>query len=467
MSEILLIQAPYTHLYGSKYTFKRHFPLGLGYLASYLIKNGYKVSLLIEPAESEIDKHLKGIEDGSKPRMVGISSMTSSFPNAVRIAQKVKKESDAVVVLGGNHPSVLGTEILKEFESIDCIVYGEGELTILELYRHILNGAKSYNGIKGLVWRSNGEVIKNSPRELIEHMDGIPFPARDIVNMRDFSTHTYVGAAGRSATMITSRGCPFSCKFCSSHWTMGRKFRTHSIDYVHAEIEELVKRYSVRSIFFEDDYFTLRKERVHEICEKIIRNDLRLGWACLSRTDALDSGMVRLMKRAGCRTIVFGIESGTDKALKEVNKKVSLEDAKRAITLCRKEGLKTSASFIIGFPFETKEDMEKTCKFAKELSPTVAFFSCLVPYPGTSYYELLKTKPAQLDEWERFVTIAPGYSMVEGLSSKELGKLAIKYHLRFYFRFSQIWRILSVSSFSELFQYLKSGLYTIKRLFGK
>ena len=464
MAEILLIQAPYTHLYAGKKTFKKYFPLGLGYLASYLMKNGYKVTLLVEPSEDEICRYVRGIEDGLKPRMVGISCMTSSFPNAVRIAQKIKRESDAVVVLGGNHPSVLGNEILREIESVDYIIYGEGELTILELYRHLLNGDKSCNGIRGLIWRDNGEIIKNPPRELIGNLDEVPFPARDIVDMRDFSTHTYIGVTGRSATMITSRGCPFSCKFCSSHFTMGKRFRTHSVDYVYAEIEELVKRYSISGIFFEDDYFTLQKERVHQICERIIRDNLQFSWACLSRTDALDSDMVRLMKRAGCHAVVFGIESGTDKVLKEVNKKVSLEDAKRVIALCRKEGLKTSASFIIGFPSETDEDMEKTYRFAEELSPTIAFFSCLVPYPGTPYYEVLETKPARLDEWERFVTIGPGYSMVKGLSPKELGRRALRYHLKFYLRPSQIYRILSASSFSELFQYLKSGIYTIKRL---
>ena len=365
---------------------KPHFPLGLGYVAAYLRRQGHQVRLLLNLTPEDLQHQLQTFQ----PQLVGVSCMTPTFPQAVAICREVKKRSSAATVLGGPHVTALREEILQVQPEIDYVVYGEGELTIDELCRMLERPVRRVSHIKGLVYRTAKGVVKaNPPRDLIKDVDSLPFPARDLVDMSRLGTHKYIDVGRVSATMISSRGCPFKCAFCSSHITMGKVYRFRSAQNVLAEIDELVNRYRVNHIAFEDDTFTLNRERVETICQGLIQRNYDLTWYCLSRVESMDLELARLMRRAGCRLVSFGIESGNPDILNKIHKKISLPAARQAIEACYQAGLRSQCTFILGFPFDTQKTMADTLHFAQELSPTIAIFFALVPYPGTEMYQYL------------------------------------------------------------------------------
>ena len=254
---------------------------------------------------------------------------------------------------------------------------------------------------------AKGTVKTNPPRDLIKDVDSLPFPARDLVDMSRLGTHKYIDVGRVSATMISSRGCPFKCAFCSSHITMGKIYRFRSAQNVLAEIDELVGRYQVNHVAFEDDTFTLNRDRVETICRGLIQRNYDLTWYCLSRVESMDLELARLMRRAGCRLVSFGIESGNPDILQKIHKKISLPAARQAIEACYQAGLRSQCTFILGFPFDTQQTMADTLHFAQELSPTIAIFFALVPYPGTEMYQYLpeSLRPHQAEQWQDFANM--------------------------------------------------------------
>lgn len=261
-------------------------------------------------------------------------------------------------------------------------------------------------------------------------------------------------------TMVTSRSCPHSCTFCSVHLVMGRTFRPHGPEHVIEEIELLVREYGTDFIVFQDDAFTILPERVEDICERILQRKLRFHWACFSRVDDLSERLARTMARAGCRQITFGVESGNEEALRGMRKRTTVDAARKAIALCNVLGIRSLASFVIGFPFDTRRTIQETIDFACGLSPIVATFSPLIPFPGTEYFDMLERPPKDLDGWQQFVAVGrPPVSFVAGMSPRDLQQTALRGHLRFYLRPKQVLRIASsASSLGELKAYGKGGL---------
>jgi anaerobic magnesium-protoporphyrin IX monomethyl ester cyclase len=283
------------------------------------------------------------------------------------------------------------------------------------------------------------------------------------VDMGVFGVHGHIRIGQRTATMISSRGCPYGCSFCSSRLTMGRGYRMHSPEYVVAEIEMLARQYGVDSIVFEDDTFTVNPERAARICDLLLERKLGIQWYCLSRVDRITRPLVEHMQRAGCRMVNFGIESGVQENLDRIGKKITLEDARRAVRTCDEVGLRTQGTFVIGFPFDTPETIRRTLAFARELPLTVAIFFPLTPYPGTACWDYLapEQRPQTLDEWRRYVVgIAESpVSFVDGLTPRDLQRMANRGHLRFYLRPAQAWRMLkTVRSPNELAGYAENAL---------
>jgi len=301
-------------------------------------------------------------------------------------------------------------------------------------------------------------------------LDDLPFPARDLVDLLQFKAHSYIDFGKRSATMITSRGCPFKCFFCSAHLTMGSKYRLRSVEKVLSEIEELKVKYGVDHIIFEDDTITLKRERIERICNGLLKMPVRPSWYCLSRVDSMDEELAHLMKRAGCRMIAFGIESGSPHILKKINKKISLSKAKSAIEACNKAGIRSLCTFIVGFPFDTKETMKMTFKTAKELNPTMAIFFPLTPYPGTTVYNDFfkeKDKLDTPDKWANFIQTCnnSGISVNRNFSGQELKKISDSFNRKFYFRPKQIVNIIkTIKSPSDFLNIYKGVLYFIQRM---
>jgi len=464
---VLLIEAPYDYKI-SKIAVDQYFPLGLGYIAAVLKQAGEEVELLVSSPGCDFSQLLTSRLERFVPELVGISCMTPSFPTAIEIARAVKEQTNAKVVLGGHHATALGEEILQRYPEIDFVVYGEGESTMLDLCQKL--GQGDYEDIPGLMWREDALIHRNMPRPLIKDIDRLPFPARELVDMSAFGVHGHIKIGGRSATMITSRGCPYQCVFCSSRLTMGRSYRAHSPEYVVEEMELLAQKYQVDYIVIEDDTFTVLPERTHEICERLIERNLGIQWYCLSRVDKMDVSLAQKMKRAGCRMIAFGVESGDQEVLNRIGKRTSLEDAREAIKICKEAGLRTQATFVIGFPFDDLETIGRTLDFACELSPTVAIIFPLTPYPGAECFSYLSEsqRPKALEDWKRFTMAIqePPVSFIDGLSPRDLQRLANREHLRFYLRPKQLYEMLrTVRSAGELVGYLNSALAFAMRYF--
>jgi anaerobic magnesium-protoporphyrin IX monomethyl ester cyclase len=456
---ILLIEAPYDYGRLEAMT-KPHFPLGLGYIAAFLRQQGHQVRLLLSLTPEILQHQLQSFQ----PELVGISCMTPTFPQAVAICREVKNRSKAATVLGGPHVTALREEILQVQPEIDYVVLGEGELTIAELCRMLEQSDREVSQIQSLVYRTADGTVKANPRrDLIKDVDSLPFPARDLVDMSRLGTHKYIDVGRVSATMISSRGCPFKCAFCSSHITMGKIYRFRSAQNVLAEIDELASRYQVNHIAFEDDTFTLNRDRVETICRGLIQRNYDLTWYCLSRVESMDLELARLMRRAGCRLVSFGIESGNQDILQKIHKKISLPAARQAIDACYRAGLRSQCTFILGFPFDTAKTMADTLHFAQELSPTIAIFFALVPYPGTEMYQYLpeSLRPHYAEQWQNFANMInnQGYlSLAPGLSAAKLTKMTERWHLRFYLRPRQLYRMFrTLRTWQEFKSFASSG----------
>ena len=313
---------------------------------------------------------------------------------------------------------------------------------------------KSLEGLKGLIYKDYGNegwenrindcdencsikqrdgirIVNNGPREFIQDLDSLPFPAYDLMPLEKY---TVLGHRLEHFPMITSRGCPFGCRYCSSSLFLGRKFRARSPKNVVDEIEWLVGDFKAKYIAFSDDTFTLSKRRVIEICDEIIKRNLDIKWSCSSRVDTISKELLEKMKDAGCSAIYYGVESASQRVLNYYKKRINLERVKEAVKLTKKAGIEVICSFIIGSPYETKEDMKATLKFALKLNPDYAQFSILTPYPGTDIYREAKEKNLLLTE--NFDNYTAGKPVIKNfyLSPEEIKKFLRFCYLRFYLR---------------------------------
>jgi radical SAM superfamily enzyme YgiQ (UPF0313 family) len=315
-----------------------------------------------------------------------------NFEDGLKMAEITKSiKPDCITVFGGIHPTIFPEDVLNN-KYVDVVCVGEGETTMLELLQTMHKG-EGLNKVAGILYKEKGKIIKNQARPLIQDLDDVPFPARDLLPMNDY-LFTNVGRVGwelpsPSTSMITSRGCPFQCTFCSSHLTFGRKVRYRSPKNVVDEIEHLVNKYKVKGISFVDDTFTLNSKRTSAICSEIISRGINVQWMCMGRVDTTSKELLEDMKKAGCISIGYGIESGSQHVLDEyIKKNISLEAAQKAIKITKEVGLTSVAYFMIGTPGETMGDINKTIEFAKKLNPDAVNFSITIPMPGTEMFDI-------------------------------------------------------------------------------
>ena len=363
------------------------FPLGLGYIAA-VLDASHKVKVIDVRAEKLGDDSLREAISKIAPRIVGITSMTIAFSRAIEIAQMVKQiNNDTVVVVGGAHSNVWPDYPLK-YDCFDISVYGEGERTAIELWDKIERG-ESYEDIKGIAFRKDGEVIVNQRREFIVNLDELPFPARHLFPMSKYQdeSNLYVSPV---CSIGTSRGCPFSCAFCSSNVSFGRRYRFRSPKNVVDEIELLINEYNARGIYFREDLFTVNAKKVIATCDEIKKRGLNFKWECESRVDTVNEEMLRAMKSAGCEYIWFGVESASQEMLDYLNKQITISQVKEAYNLCKKIGIRAGASFLIGVPGETIGDIYSTINFAGELNAESAQFNIFTGHPTSPLYEYVR-----------------------------------------------------------------------------
>lgn len=444
---VLLVNPSYTQkVYSTKHAPAVQPPVGLAYLAANLEKNKIKIKILDANAEFlSIEKTAKKIIN-SPAKYIGFTAVTTTIPLIYKLSSIIKeKAKDKIIIAGGPHVTFMPEQVLKECPAIDIIVRGEGEITFYELIQ-ALNNKQDISQIKGISFRENNRVIHNPDRELIENIDDIPFPARHLLPLELYSPSP-INATGfkgkKYARVITTRGCPSRCVFCSSahFWKI---VRIRSAENVVSEIKSLIKNYGVRHIDFLDDTLTLSKERLIKICNLFLKDKIKINWSCYSRVNTMDKKIVALMKKTGCKTIQFGVESGNQKILDKINKDINLEAVRKATRIVRKANIKLMCDFMIGLPGDTKKTVNETINFAIKLKPNIAAFCITTPFPGTTLYEEYK-KAGRLKGgyiWGKMSLHEKTDFSTPTLSSQDLQKLYFKSYRRFYYRFSYFFQTL-------------------------
>lgn len=412
IERILLIQPPATSFTPGDLT--PNMPLGLAYIAAVLEKEGYNVKILDALVEGwdSVDRALQGgfriglsleeigrrVRDFS-PQVVGISSMfTAQWHNTLQITQLMKSLDNSLkVVVGGAHPTAMPQEVLKD-ENADFFVIGEGERAFLKLIR-ALESKDNLDNIGGLAFRRGGRNFINYEQDYISDLDTLPYPARHLLPLEKYFrlrlSHGGKRKRGRFSPIVTSRGCPAECIFCSASKLWGKRYRARSPENVIAEIKMLKEDFGIDELSIEDDNFTLNKERAHKICELMIAEKLNLAWDTPNGIAAysLDKDLIKAMKESGCYRINFPIESGNQEFLTKVIKKpLELKRIPELVKYAKDVGLEVNAFFVAGLPGETEETLKDSFAFAKKLGIFRPFISVAVPYPGSRLLELCVEK---------------------------------------------------------------------------
>jgi anaerobic magnesium-protoporphyrin IX monomethyl ester cyclase len=363
-------------------------PLGLAYVAAALEKNGFSVEIYdnyllgqpIETVKAEIGKR--------QPEIVGITCSSLTYSRCIDMAKAVKEAySSCKVVVGGPHASYMPETLLQHSE-IDFVVVGEGEAAMVQLASSIQRGdSKTVSAtIPGVACKINGKTLQ-TPQQFISDLDTIPFPARHLLPMKMYDRVLPYIDTKPVDTMSIIRGCPYQCAYCETRELWGTSCRAFSPQRVVNEIKEITENYGTRGIYFVGDNFTINKNRTIELCRKIEENKFDLKWTCETRADLVNKEVLSEMKTAGCQTIFFGTESGSERIQKKLNKNIDLPEVKRVFELTRQVGIKTATSFMLGIPGETVEDMQATFKYAKSLNADVCMFNIYIACPGSKLYD--------------------------------------------------------------------------------
>jgi len=359
--------------------------MGLMFLAAILVREGYNVKIIDAYLERLNQLKLSKKILIQNPDIVGITTDSCNFYESIRIAKLVKNVTHALVVLGGPHATIRAKEIIN-YPEVDVVVIGEGENTLLEIVNRLENG-KSLEGCKGCFFKENGKKKFNPFRERIKNFDTLPFPARHLLPYKKYPRlYSSGGLKAPIDTISTSRGCPYNCSFCSSRIIWGKTYQHRSPKKVVDEIEFLINEYDTNGVYFREDNFTLKKNHVIGICEELRRRKIDIEWECSSRVDLVDKTLLKIMARAGCKSIWYGVESGSQKTLEKINKGITLEKSRKAVKLSREVGINVGGSFIIGIPGETKEDINKTIQFIKELKLTPSAIHYFYGIPDSALY---------------------------------------------------------------------------------
>lgn len=442
-------------------------PFGVAYLASFLEENKFKVKILdlsvIEKNDEEILEYIEKI----RPKRIGISCMSVHVDFTKRITKKIKKDfKDIEIIVGGIHPTALPNESLDELEDVDIVVLGEGEKTLLELMQ-----GKRLEKIKGIGYKKNHKIKITPSREFIMNLDDLPFPARHLLEgINKYRLGLDWEGKKPAVTLFSSRGCSFNCIYCASKVMWKRRVRFISAKRVLEEIDYLVKKYKIKEILFYDDHFVLDKKRLSEICNGLIERNYNLSWCCLSRVDGMNLKTARLMKKAGCHMISFGVESGSQTILNALSKNTKVEKIIQAFNACTKAGINTKASFIFGGPKETKKTIKETQNLLKIILPDYIWLFIMTPMPGTELYRLHKEAGIASNEWSRYDQTTYNKFYDTNLNYEDLRKAVSETYKGYYFSreyfFSQIkkfsLRKIKVSleilkRFSSALRYMKMG----------
>lgn len=361
-------------------------PLGLSYLSAYLKKHGEDATTIDMQGLMMDTTELKKILSELKPELVGITSMTTTFPTALQTA-KIAKEilPSAKVIFGGVHPT-LDPQGSLEQDEVDFVIRGEGEHSLYRLVK-ALRGEDNFGDISGLCYKDKREIIIKERSEVLKS-DDIPAPDYEAFPIKEYIKHNEYLRGIRGISMLVSRGCPFGCTFCAVQQTMGRKWRTKSPELLVNEIVALRDNFGIKGVWFKDSIFNMNKKWTEDFADLMIEKQVNVEFQINTRVDLVDEEQIKLLVKAGLTQIDFGVESGSDRILKRLKKQTDVAKIKKNIAIAHKY-VKVFGFFMVGIPGETEEDIYKTFELAKELELDSSTWSIYSPLPGSTLYDEL------------------------------------------------------------------------------
>ncbi len=359
-------------------------PLSLTYLAAVLEGNGVEVQVLDFLVTRYSPEKVRQKLEEYRPQLVGVTCVTLNYHLAAEMLEVCKTvDPDIVTVIGGPHASFTAGETLREAPWIDVVVIGEGERTVIELIEAI-EGGGSLSDVPGIAFVDQGTLVNTGPRPFIDNIDSLPVPARHLIPLPRYR------ALGSPCTVITSRGCPYGCIFCSGHRMQGRKVRFRDPGLVVDEIEQLQRDYGFQQVNIVDDTFTVNHPHARQVCEELLRRNLNINWSAFARVDNMTDELAVLMKRAGCNMVLFGVESADEGILKTIRKGLTPDDVRNGVRIATAAGIQVYCSFIIGLPGESPDTIQKAISFTDEINRKYGAeygYHMLSPLPGTDLYE--------------------------------------------------------------------------------
>lgn len=448
-----------------------YYPIWLSYATGLLEEAGYEVRLLDAPAQDLTREECYRDIKAFKPNLIILDTSTASISNDLEVARGIKNNIDCKVVLVGTHVSVLGDGILEKEDHIDFVARREYEYTLLELSEAIENNDPG-RSVQGLSLKIGKDVIHNPDREYEKDLDRLPFVSKTYKKHLSYKSYNYSITRYPVMTIMTSRGCPFKCRFCLYPQVFtGHEFRVRSIDNVIEELRYIKAEFpGIRDVFFEDDTFTLNKGRVHELCDRIVKEKLRITWTANARAD-LDYELLKHMKTAGNRLLCVGFESCNRAVMKKIEKNINIENMRQFAENARKAGVLIHGCFVFGNPGDARETFEETLKFAKRLPLSSAQFFPAMAYPGTELYDELKGQKLLLtNDYSKWVDEDGFHSTVisyPDLSSKEIlnfcNNAKLGYHFRLAFFLSKLIEIARMPqelprNFRSMITLLRNGI---------
>lgn len=448
--DILLIDPPYKALkgIGSEYGYS----INVVSLAAYLRESGLDTAvitgnlLLDLPVQQSMTFDVKKYAQGQKeyknilgdenhfiwgkiskyiqhynPIAVGISCLTPAKDLVDKIALLVKKVNRNIkVIVGGHHPTFCPNETLQN-SNIDYVIRGEGEIPLLQLVKELKSGSLDLSSILSITYRDNGGVVSNPDGGMIQNLDLLPFPARDLVIDCDFGRY-------KSHYFGTARGCPYTCSFCSDRRLWHRTVRRRSIENVIEEIKYLISTYDIDFIDFVDGTFTYNINYLHKFCYRIIEEKINVKWRCTARYDNINEEVLDLMKKANCAGLYFGLESGSERILKSINKKITIADIVKASELVSKSGILSVTAVMLGLPQEEKQDIESTLQLMKKIKTDIFDINCYVPLPGTELYDHMSDEDRKNIDWHKVGFKSYDNYFTKNIPQKDLQEYINKAH---------------------------------------
>lgn len=465
--KILLINPSQEKVYGRK-MMPAYPALGPLYIGSVLKEEGHQVRLIDIDTEEVDEDRFRSIFKDFNPDVIGVTSVTPTFNNALKWAGLAKQIKDVPVVWGGVHATIASEEAIRQ-DCVDILVTGEGELTAKELFNELASKNPNLEGIQGIYFKKGTAVIRNSPRSFIDNLDSVPFPDRTLLK----KPRAFVPPDATclpTATIITSRGCPGSCTFCCTKQMFSKRFRARSVENIIEEIESLVKNEHIKEIHIADDTFTVLKKRVLDFSREIKRRNINVYFQFMNglRADFVDKEILEALKGIGIKTVGYGVESGNEQVLRNMKKNIPLDITRKAFKLSKELGFETWAFLMFGSPGETEETIKETIGFTKDLDPDFAKFVILKPYPGSEVHAQLKEKSLLLNEdYDNYGVYKEPVHRLPGLEPDRIVYWQKRAFREFYLRprkiISHLKRIKSWTQFKLL---INDAIFALYCMFG-